>query len=249
MSNIDFFNELALKTNSYMNTARMFSLNFNVYRDTFNDINKKMEFRPQDVVLDLGGGCGQITKYIAERCEKVILADGAEEAVKFAKNKLKNYHNVGYSIFDITAFPLPFSDCKFDKIICYSVVHYLQDYGQFENLLKELLRISKTGGKILIGDIPLVEKYQLNLRQRAQKPVNNFLLNSRYKIKKFFTKLFYSLQGIAVPQIAGMKYDKESISKIVVSAGISEFQFLIQNPRLPAADSREDLLITKKRFS
>jgi ubiquinone/menaquinone biosynthesis C-methylase UbiE len=245
MSNIDFFDELALKSNSYMNTARMFSLNFNVYQDTFNDIDKKMEFRPQDIVLDLGGGCGQITKYIARRCEKVILADGAKEAVKFAENNLKNYHNVGYSIFDITDFPLPFSDYKFDKIICYSVVHYLRNYGQFEKLLKELLRISKAGGKILIGDVPLVEKYQLNLDRRAQKPVKNFLLNSRYRIKKFFTKLFYSFQGIAVPQIAGMKYDKESIRKIVASAGISEFQFLIQNPCLPAADSREDLLIIK----
>lgn len=246
MSNIDFFNELALKTNSYLNTARMFSLNFNVYRDTFNDINKKMEFRPRDVVLDLGGGCGQITKYIAERCEKVFLADGASEAVKFAENKFKNYNNINYLILNITDSPLPFSDCQFDKIICYSVVHYLRNYEQFENLLKELLRISKAGGKILIGDIPLIEKYQLNLEQRAQKPIKNFLLNLRYRVKKFFTKLFYSFQGIFAPQIISIKYTKESIRKIIASAGILEFQFLIQNPCLPAANSREDLLIIKK---
>src|SRR3989344_8750437 len=110
MSNIEFFNQLAKSTNTYLNTGRMSLFDFQVYRRTFDDINRKIGLKSGDRVLDLGGGCGQIASYVAQNVREVVLADGAEEALAVANKNLSRFTNVAYQLVDITVLPLPFKD-------------------------------------------------------------------------------------------------------------------------------------------
>ena len=245
MGNIGVFNQLATNTNTYLNTARPFSLDFQVYRRTFDDIDRKLGFRSEDRVLDLGGGCGQITKYIAAKVTEVVLADGANNTLAVAQKNLRPHANITYRLIDITVLPLPFLDDYFDHVVCYSVVHYLNNFDEFSRLVAELLRVTKPGGKILIGEIPLSDKSSAYFKERRKRPLLNFLLNVRYYCKKYLTKLFYVLDGVDDAQLKGLTYDRKIISDILNTFSSARFEFLAQDKKLPVANSREDVLIVK----
>lgn len=245
MGNIEFFDQLAQK--KIFSNGRTFSLKTSVYEDTFLDIDRKLDFEKCDVVLDLGGGCGQITGFIAAKCSWVVLADGAENALRVAQQAMVKYRNITYAQLDATKFPLPFAENYFDKIVCYSVVHYLRDYGQFQNLVREMIRIVRPSGKILIGDIPLEDKKKRYLDERRKKKIKNFFYDVRYYLVKFITYALYKFRRLNTAQVKGLKFDKDLIQKYVENLDRIEFAFREQDHRLPLAVSREDLLIIKKQ--
>lgn len=245
MSNIEFFNQLAKSTNTYINTGRMSLFDFRVYRRTFDDVNRKVGFAPGQRVLDLGGGCGQIASHIAGIAKEVVLADGAKDALAVAKKNLAHLANVTYQLVDIQALPLPFGDNSFDRVVCYSVVHYLRDYLEFERLVLELLRVVKPQGKILIGEIPLADKSQAYFEERRKRPFLNFVLNMRYYLKKLLLKAFYGLGKVDETQTTGLKYTRAVIRDALQKYRGLRFELLEQDKKLPFSNSREDLLIIK----
>ncbi len=247
MTNINFFNQLAQTSTGSLNTGRMVGSHPRVFKHTFGDIKRKLNFKTTDNILDLGGGAGQITAHLASQVRHVVLADGAPSAIKLAKVNLRRFNNLSFQLTDITQLPLPFADHQFDKAICYSLVHYLDNYRQFENLIKELLRVTKPNSQILIADIPLKEKYIQDLEDRKKNPLKNFFLNQRYYLKKFITNLIYKLKGADVSQVRGLSYTKHIINQILNKFHSIEYKFLEQDARLPSVNSREDLLIIKKQ--
>lgn len=245
MNSIDFYNKMSAKFLLNLTNGRMLSFNPGIYRRIFDDINSKLNFKQTDFVLDLGGGTGLITQHIGQNCAKIELADGAELVLTTAKKKLSRLDNVLYGLVDIEK-KLPYKENFFDKILCYSVVHCLSDYKYFIDLLEELVRIVKpNGGAILIGDIPLDEKYKFNLENRKKYPLKNFLLNQKYYIKKFITRLFYRLNNLADVPKNNIYFTRERIINELKKIDGINYRFLEQNEQLPCANSREDLLIIK----
>ena len=243
MGNIEFFNELAEK--KIFSNARMFSFDRNVYKRTFADIARKVNFLKSDVVLDLGGGCGQIADFIAARCKQVVLADAAASSLRVARQLMEKRYNVIYKQLDLTQFPFSLEDNYFDKIICYSVVHYLRDHAEFQKLVAEMIRITKNGGKILIADIPLSDKASRYLAERKKDKLRNFFSNIRYYLRKFATGIQYKLSGVDTGQVSGLAYTKPLVEELTSALGGIKFTFLEQDRSLPFANSREDLLIKK----
>ena len=243
MGNIELFNQLAQK--KIFSNGRMFSLKTNIYEVTFSDIDRKLNFEKHDVVLDLGGGCGQISDFIAAKCRQVVLADGAENALAYARKLLAGHLNVTYRQFNLTNLPLPFADNYFDKIVCYSVVHYLSNYGEFQKLIQEMVRVVRDGGKILIGDIPLEDKKKHYLEERRKKRIVHFLYNIRYYFVKFITHAIYKFRRVDAGSVKGLSYSRDLIKELVGNVREIRFVFREQDGRLPLAVSREDLLITK----
>lgn len=102
--------------------------------------------------LDIGMGTGHL---ILE-----LLSDGATEAfgtdsnpmALFITKKLLEDSRVTqpYTLVNCDArFPLPFEDDFFDAIFTIHTFHYL-DYKSQQDLIEEMIRITKTGGKIFI---------------------------------------------------------------------------------------------------
>ena len=98
-----------------------------------------------DRVLECACGTGAITVSIAKNCRDLVATDFAEGMLKRAAKKCRMFSNVSFSKADIT--DLKFDDGSFDKVVAGNVIHLLPEP---EKALRELERVARTGGKIII---------------------------------------------------------------------------------------------------
>jgi ubiquinone/menaquinone biosynthesis C-methylase UbiE len=246
MGNIEFYDDLASKESWFLNNGRFFGFHFFTEKNIFRDIMKKLDFQKNDSVLDLGSGTGRIARYIAPYCREIVLADGAPNALKAAKRKLSGAKNARFALVDLNSAPLPFQNDEFDKVLCYSVIHAsISNHEKAGVLIRELLRIAKPGGRILIGDIPLQEKYATYLGERKRHRVKNFLLDQRYYGKKLLTAAFYRIRKIDEKQAEGLVFTRDVVRELLDGERGIVFEFYTQDRRLPFANSREDLFIKR----
>lgn len=104
-------------------------------------------------VLDAGCGPGRFSIYMARAKCRVTLLDLSETQLHIAKEKCAEAEVTDYidgcihaSVTDLSAIP----DNAFDVTVCYGAVfNYLHE--QTENAMKELIRVTKNGGEILIS--------------------------------------------------------------------------------------------------
>ncbi len=73
----------------------------------YADVSKK------DVVLEIGSGVGNLTKYIAEKAGKVIAVEKDKELVKVLREELSIYNNVEIVEGDFLKIDLP----KYNKVV------------------------------------------------------------------------------------------------------------------------------------
>lgn len=113
----------------------------------YKELGKRVaeEIEQDDIVLECACGPGSISKHIANRCRKLIATDFSTGMLKQAAKNCKKYSNMEIKRADIMH--LKCSDGKFDKVVAGNVIHLLDEpYAA----LKELERVCKTGGKIII---------------------------------------------------------------------------------------------------
>jgi len=246
---IDLFNNLTSVTNNKVcQNGGFFTMDKKIYQKIFNDIDKSLQFDKEDIVLDIGCGNGEITKFIAPRVKEVILVDGAAKMLEFAHKATQNFENTEFKIIDLNK-PLNISELgAFDKIFCYSVVQYLDDYQKFENLLREMVRALKPGGKILVGDIPLADKREKYLRERRKKPLINLFGNLKHFFKKTITSLIVNNIGKNVEARGVIYSNRDIINQSIISLNEKNVNsiWVEQDKKLLFSVSREDLLIFKK---
>ena len=131
------------------------------------------DFKEDDTVLDIGCGAGGALKVMAERITTGALygVDYSDVSVELSsKNNAENISAGKMKIIKASVEKLPFEDNTFDKIITIESFYF---WGEPERDLKEVLRVLKKGGKLLIaadvyGDAELsdesiksIEKYEL----------------------------------------------------------------------------------------
>lgn len=103
------------------------------------------EIRQNDIVLECACGTGAISKYIAPKCKQLIATDFSEGMLKQASKKCRKYSNIEIRCADMTH--LKCRDNSFDKVVAGNVIHLLEEpYAA----IKELERVCKVGGKIII---------------------------------------------------------------------------------------------------
>lgn len=100
---------------------------------------------PSDEVLECACGTGAISIYIAKRCRRLTATDMAVGMLRQAEKKLKNCYNVRIAKADIMH--IKCRDESFDKVVAGNVIHLLDDA---EGAINELLRVCRTGGKVII---------------------------------------------------------------------------------------------------
>lgn len=105
-----------------------------------------------DDVLECACGTGMISRYIGEKCNRLIATDCSAAMLKQARKKCSGLSNVRFREADIMH--LRYKDNAFDKVVAGNVIHLLDNpYGA----LKELERVCKKGGKIIIPTYILAE--------------------------------------------------------------------------------------------
>ena len=119
------------------------TFNGKVNRDIAQYVANLMD--SNDVVLECGCGTGMFSVEIAKRCKNITATDFAEKMLRQAQKKCKDCNNIAFAKADITH--LEYVDESFDKVVAANVIHLVENP---ETAMKELLRVCKTGGKVII---------------------------------------------------------------------------------------------------
>jgi len=110
-----------------------------------------------DVILDIGCGCGAVTFDLAQKAKKVIGIDLSEENIKIAKEKFCT-PNIEYMVGDATQY-LPGQE--FDVIVLSNVLEHIEDRVEFLRKIKKLAR------KFLIR-VPMITRDWLSVYKKEK---------------------------------------------------------------------------------
>ena len=110
-------------------------------------------------VLDCAAGTGALTISAAERAGSVLCTDNSEEMISVAKKKCKRRHLENVSFEQRNIFHLGDNNNTYDVVMAGNVLHLL--VGP-ENAVRELARVTKPGGRLLLPTFVLKDKNALS---------------------------------------------------------------------------------------
>jgi SAM-dependent methyltransferase len=117
------------------------------------DIREKLQLSSGMRVLEVGCGAGAIIEGLAAAGGRTIGADFAVGMVAHARQRTDRAEFVAA---DATS--LPFRSGAFDRVVCYSVFNNFPSFTYARRVVAELIRITRSGGVILIGQVPNADR-------------------------------------------------------------------------------------------
>ena len=124
------------------------------------DLVDKLSLTPEDDVLEIGCAAGNLLIPLSFFVRSMTGIDH-KDLLRTLKSRLPKEKN-------ITLIPGNFLDVKvsgsFSRILIYSVIHYLKDEAELEKFIRKAVAVLRPGGKILIGDIPNMDRKRRFLR-------------------------------------------------------------------------------------
>lgn len=108
----------------------------------------KAYLRPEMVVADVGAGTGFMTAGLAPLVSKVYVLDGSSEMLDVARRNLSRHENLSFEHADGAALPL--ADGSMDVVFANMYLHHTPDPLV---ALKEMARVLKPGGRLVITDL------------------------------------------------------------------------------------------------
>jgi cyclopropane fatty-acyl-phospholipid synthase-like methyltransferase len=119
------------------------------------DLLYKLKLEVTDELLEIGCGPGNLLMPLSCFCARATGIDN-EGAITRLEHRLTNDNVVTCMPGNFLDMDLPAS--QFDKILIYSVLHYLSDKAEILRFVERALPILKPGGLMLLGDIPNTSK-------------------------------------------------------------------------------------------
>ncbi|MCX7987911.1 MAG: bifunctional demethylmenaquinone methyltransferase/2-methoxy-6-polyprenyl-1,4-benzoquinol methylase UbiE, partial [Thermodesulfovibrio sp.] len=104
------------------------------------------------LVLDLATGTGDSARELLKESIKVIGVDISFEMLRIALKKMEN----NFTSLSASAYQLPFRDDSFDAVTCAFGIRNMHDT---EKALREINRVIKKGGKLIILEFSLPEGF------------------------------------------------------------------------------------------
>ena len=155
----------------------------------------KNNIKPNSKILDIGCGFGRHIKVLADFSKEVVGIDDNEDMLQKAKRKLSNFKNV--RLFLQNAKKLSFDNNFFDYVICMT-----NTFGNFsdgkENALKEMKRVCKEDGKIIIC---VYSDKALKVRKKSYEKLG-------LHITKINNGMIYTKEGLISEQFTKPKLEK-----------------------------------------
>ncbi len=121
------------------------------YQLYIDEIIQKLTLNTNDILLDIGCGTGIIDANLSEFVKRIVATDFSKIMAQKARNNRGIRENVDFVNCDSTS--LPFKDGAFSKVLIYAVVQYLS-HDQIKSMLGEARRLTRSGGLIMMGEIP-----------------------------------------------------------------------------------------------
>ena len=122
------------------------------YLYDLDDVTKKLELKGGDRLLNIGCGNCLMELILNYWVSEIDCIDFTEGMIERARRNNATNKNVSLYIGNIL--DLSFLNKSYDKILCNSVIQYLNDLTEVATALKEINRVSKKKVKILIAANP-----------------------------------------------------------------------------------------------
>lgn len=206
--------------------------------EIFEDIFHKLTNLGADnkCVVDIGPGCSDLPTMLIDLCRKrshkLALIDNKEMLdllpnEPFIEKVAALYPNCPDLIAQHRG--------AVDVIVCYSVLHYVLIDTAFFRFLDTSLSLLASGGQMLIGDIPNISKRKRFFASETGARFHREFMNTDdFPIVEF-------------NQIEHDQIDDAVVMSMLQRARAQGFDAYVlpQNPKLPMANRREDILITR----
>jgi len=204
----------------------------------FADIQTKLTFLATQgkIVIDIGPGCSDLPMMLIEQCRdkghELHLIDSAEmlallPEAPFIKKISALYPNCPETISALNG--------KVDVILCYSVLHYILVDVAFFRFLDTSLSLLAPGGQMLIGDIPNISKRKRFFASETGARFHQEFMKTKERPSVEFNKIEHDQIDDAVVFALLQRARTQGFDAYVVP----------QNPILPMANRREDILIIR----
>tara|TARA_B100000287_G_scaffold416293_1_gene450794 strand:- start:634 stop:1329 length:696 start_codon:yes stop_codon:yes gene_type:complete len=207
---INFWDKKALSSSDFEATGRGNMSIFGLIH-TFHDCYNYLELNKSDNFLDIGCGSGLLSLMISNFVKLVTGVDISKNMIKRAILNCQDVKNLKFKRNSIT--DMSFKKEQFDKILIYSVLHYLKSFDEVESVVKKLKKITKKNSRIFIAAIPDFKKKKIYI---------DF-------IEKNFKGEKKKLEIRAIDKI--LWFDKNKLSKILKSYNF-KFKFKSLNPNI-----------------
>lgn len=100
-----------------------------------------------DRVLECAAGTAEISIAVSEKASHILCTDMSENMLDVAKEKCRKKGISNIEFAERNIFDLPEEDETYDVVIAANVLHLVENP---ENAVKELMRVLKRGGKLLV---------------------------------------------------------------------------------------------------
>lgn len=240
LSSIDAFGSLAAMIDDPTVKAGRYSMQKEAERHIFGDILPKLRPQPHHRLLDIGCGAGLIAVPMASCVREVIGLDHPlVVAPLVAQFRLPNLRFVGGS------FPEADIDGEFDIIVAYSVVQCLPDMDSVLSFCRAAAARLAKGGRLLIGDLPNLDKKARFRGSDAGKAFEAEWARSMEQQPPLAGES-EAFEMLARSDLIGAFTDHQilSIAAAARNEGLDAW-VMPQSPLLPFGNTREDLIIAR----
>jgi ubiquinone/menaquinone biosynthesis C-methylase UbiE len=128
-------------------------------------IAQDLRLLPSDHVLDVGCGCGVLMRRMLGRAQRFVGVDPSAGVLAKARAAMP-----GVEFHQASAERLPLADQTFDKCFSFSVIHFFENLAAAERAVREIGRVLRPGGRILLAHVPnaaMEAEYQQHRRARG----------------------------------------------------------------------------------
>ena len=133
------------------------------YKDVLDLVVVRACVKPNNCVLDIGTGTGQLAlRFSARRDCKVTGLDPSSAMLAKAAENAKNLkiNNVDFILQPSSFLSIPFENNSFDAVVTTNAFHHVKPEDKLK-AVSEMVRVLKNKGRIVIGDSMFINQTEM----------------------------------------------------------------------------------------
>lgn len=229
------FGDLAEATSDYLAATARYRHQDPAKKKIYLDLIQTLGLSSDDVVLEIGCGVGELLVPLSYFV-KTITGIDHPGCIKRLEERIVNVQNASSVKGNFLNVPI-FN--KFNKILCYSVLQYLQDEKEVFEFIDKALSLLRPKGRALFGDLPNASLKKRFLESETGKELDKqwreSIASSKNEINLNINENTVQFNDQLILNIL-KKYREEGYDAYVLS----------QPKDLPFGNTREDILIIKR---